>query len=89
MIQIVAYRQQIKVAHCKRVKPQEFKIRDLVLKHVIRSTEEKNARKLGANWEGSYIIITKGGKCSYTLATPDREVLGKQWNSFHLKRYYV
>jgi len=84
MIRIAAYQKQIKTAHHKKVKPRKFQIGDLVLKHVIRSTEERDAGKLGANWEGSYIIIAKGGKCSYTLATQDEEILSKQC-SFHLK----
>jgi len=50
------------------VKVRDFQIGDLVLKHVIRSTDERNAGKLGANWEGPYTVIAKVGKNSYTLA---------------------
>jgi len=85
MIRIVAYQQQIMEAHHKKVKPQEFQIGDRVQKHIIRSTEERDAGKLGANWEGPYIIITKRGKGSYTLVTQDEEILSKLKNSFHLK----
>jgi len=46
----------------------EFQIRNMVLKHLIRSIEERNEKKLGANWEGSCIVVAKGGKGSYTLA---------------------
>ena len=59
------------------MKPREFQIKDLVLKHVIQSTEERDAGKFGANLEGPYIIVAKKEKCSYTLATQDREILDK------------
>ena len=49
-IRIVAYQQQIKAAHHKKLKPHEFQIGDLVLKRVIQSTKERNARKLRPNW---------------------------------------
>jgi len=41
-----------------------FHISDLVLKHVIRSNEEKNVGKLRAKWEGPYTMVIKGGKGS-------------------------
>ena len=66
-VQIAAY-QQVKAAHTnKKVKAREFQIGDLVLKHVIRSIEVKNVGKLGANWEGPYTVVAKGGKGSYTV----------------------
>jgi len=46
-------------------------------------------RKLGPNWEGPYFVMARGGNGSYTLADQDGRTLGKQWNYFHLKRYYV
>ena len=88
MIQITTYQQQIKASHHKKVKPQEFQIGDLVLKHVIWSTKERDVEKLGANLEGPYIMVTKRGKGSYNLTTQDRKVFGKL-ESFHLKWYYM
>jgi len=67
-VRIAAYQQQIKAAHHKKVKAREFLIGDLVLKHVIRGTEEKNMGKFRANWEGPYTMVVKGGKGSYTLS---------------------
>ena len=60
------------------MRPQEFQIGNLVLKHVICSTEERDAGKVGANWKGLYIVVAKEGKGSYTLATQHKEVLSKQ-----------
>jgi len=71
------------------VKPKEFLVRDLVLKRVIQSTRQKNHGKLGPNWDGPYIIIACGGNESYTLADPGGNQLNKQWNPFHLNRYYM
>ena len=87
-IRIAVYQQQIKASHHKKV-PWEFQVGDLVLKRVIQSTKERNSGKLGQNWEGLYFIMARGGNGSYALADQDGRTLGKQWNFFHLKRYYT
>jgi len=56
----------------------EFQVGDSILKHVIQSTQEKNSGKLGPNWEGTYMIVVRGGKGSYTLAGQDGKMLDKQ-----------
>jgi len=56
------------------VKALEFYVGYLVLKHVIRSIEEKNVEKLGANCEGPYTVVAKRGKYSYTLAVQDGKI---------------
>jgi len=71
------------------VKICEYKAKDLVLKHVIQTTWQKDHWKVRPNWEGPYTIIAQKGKGSYTLADQDGKILKKQWNSFHLKRYCV
>ena len=55
-IRIVAYQQQIKASHHKKVKPHKFQIGDLVLRRVIQSTKERNVRKLEPSWEGPYFV---------------------------------
>jgi len=67
----MTYQQQIWEAHHKKVKSREFQVRDLVLKRVIWSKRQKDHNKLGPNWEGSYIVIARGGNLSYTLANQD------------------
>ena len=84
-IRIVAYQQQIKAVHHKKVKAREFQVGDLVLKRVIQSTKERSAGKLRSNWEGPCIVVARGGNGLYTLADQDGKALEKQWNSFHLK----
>jgi len=88
-IPIAAYQQRSRASHHKKVKTREFHVGNLVIKCVIQSTQEKNAGKLGANWEGPYTVVAKGGKGLYKLADQDRRRLNKQWNSCHLKRYNV
>ena len=76
-IRIAAYQQQIQAAHHK-VKPRKFQVGDLVLKRVIQSTRQNDYEKLRPNWEGPYIITTRGGNSSYTLADQGRNQLNKQ-----------
>jgi len=75
---ITAYQQQIRAAHHKMVKPKEFLVGDLILRYVIQSTQQKDHGKLGPNWEGSYIIIARGGNGSYTLTDQGGNQLNKQ-----------
>ena len=56
--------------------------------HHLEYQREKRG-KTHTNWEGPYIVVTKGDKGSYTLADQNGKILSKQWNSFHLKWYYV
>jgi len=74
-IRILAYQQQIQAAHDKKVKPRESKVRNLVMKHVIQGTRQKNHGKLGPNWEGPYIVIVRRGNGSHTLADQGKNQL--------------
>ena len=85
-IRIAAYQQQIKAAHHKKVKTNEFQDMGLVLKRVIQCTKERNVGKLEPNWKG---MDDQDGNGSYTLDDQDGKALEKQWNSSHLKQYYV
>ena len=79
MIQITTYQQQIKASHHKKVKPQEFQIGDLVLKHVIWSTKERDAEKLGANLEDHISWSPKEAKVP-TTGQPKTERYLANWN---------
>jgi len=59
------------------VKPREFQVKDLVLKHVIQNTRQKDHEKLGPNWKGPYIVIVREGG-SYTLTDQGGNQLNKQ-----------
>jgi hypothetical protein len=88
-IRIAAYQQQVRAAHLKKARLRQFNIGDLVLRHVTPGTKDSAAGKFAAPWEGPYTIVGIGGKGSYTLANEDGEVITKQWNVSHLKRFYV
>jgi len=77
-IRIAVYQQQIKAYHHKKVKAREFQVGDLVLSRVIQRTKERNAGKLGPNWEGPYIVLARGGNDSYTLVDQARKTFGKK-----------
>ena len=47
-IRVAAYQQQIRAAHLKKVKPRQFNIEDLVLRHVTPGTKDSAAGKLAA-----------------------------------------
>jgi hypothetical protein len=70
------------------VKSRYFVEGDLVLCKVFENTTEINARKLGAHWEGPYLIskVVKSGV--YQLLTMDGTSIPCSWNSSNRKRYY-
>lgn len=65
----------------KRVKNRHFDEGDLFLRKVYQNTVEWKALKLGANWEGPYVItkIVKPGV--YKLMTMEGEPIPRSWNS--------
>ncbi|CAN6885324.1 unnamed protein product [Brassica oleracea] len=60
----------------------------IVLRKVFQNTVERNAGKLGANWEGHYKIkkIVRPG--SYEIANMQGIKIPRTWNAMHLKKYY-
>lgn len=72
----------------KKVKGRFFQEGDLVLRKVFENTREWKAGKLGANWEGPYLIskIVKPGV--YELIEMSGERVTRSWNSINLKRFY-
>ncbi|KAL0770190.1 hypothetical protein Bca101_035340 [Brassica carinata] len=72
----------------KSVRGRFFQMNDLVLRKVFENTREWKAGKLGANWEGPYLIskIIKPGV--YELTEMSGENIPRSWNSLNLKRFY-
>jgi len=60
-----------------------------VLQEVYSNTEEKNAGKLGARWEGPYLISKVLHPGVYLLKTMKLKEVENPWNAAHLKRYYT
>ena len=61
---------------------------ELVLRKVFQNTTERNAGKLGTNWEGPYKIIKVVRPGSYEMANMQGVKIPRTWNAMHLKKYY-
>ncbi|XP_010420641.1 PREDICTED: uncharacterized protein LOC104706174 [Camelina sativa] len=70
LIRIQNYQQQAAKFYNKKVRPRHFDEGDLVLRKVFENTAELNAGKMGAHWEGPYLIskIGIGGFIKLKLA---------------------
>jgi len=71
----------------RNVRERCFNVGDLVLREVYSITEE-NAGKLGARWEGPYLISKVLHPGVYLLMTMKLKEVENPWNAAHLKRYY-
>ncbi|XP_070032826.1 uncharacterized protein [Nicotiana tomentosiformis] len=89
LIKMAAQKQMIERYYNRKANLRYFKIGDFVLKKVFRSTTTANAGKLSPNWEGPYRIRGIAGKGAYELETMDGKVLPSNWNTVHLKKYYL
>ncbi|XP_010495428.1 PREDICTED: uncharacterized protein LOC104772525 [Camelina sativa] len=72
----------------KKVHNRHFDEGDLVLRKVFENTAEPDAGKMGANWEGPYLVSKVVHPGVYELLTMGGEPVPRSWNSMHLKRYY-
>ena len=55
-LRIALYNRRSKRYFNSKVNERRFKEGNLVLKKILPNTKEVNARVLGGNWEGSYVI---------------------------------
>ncbi|XP_018453716.2 uncharacterized protein LOC108824836 [Raphanus sativus] len=67
------------------VRNRRFHVGDLVLRKVFQNTTERNAGKLGANWEGPYKIIKVVRPGSYEIENMRGVKIPRTWNIMHLK----
>ncbi|XP_070013747.1 uncharacterized protein [Nicotiana sylvestris] len=88
LIQMAAQKQMIEIYYNMKANLRYFKIGEVVLKKVFRSTKATNAGKLSPNWERPYRVRGIAGKEAYELETMDGKVLPSNWNAIHLKKYY-
>ncbi|KAL5702453.1 hypothetical protein ACHQM5_027671 [Ranunculus cassubicifolius] len=86
---LLRYQQNLRKKYNKGVASRRFLPGDLVLRQVFENTRLAGEGKLGANWEGPYLIhyATSGG--AYHLKTIDGEEIQRPWNGMYLKHYYV
>ena len=86
-IRMASYQQQVAKSYNKNVRIRKFQVGDLVLRKVFQNTKELNAGKLGAKWEGPYLVVEDAGKGAYRLSTLDGKEVPRAWNAIHLKAY--
>ncbi|XP_075645755.1 uncharacterized protein LOC142616883 [Castanea sativa] len=67
---------------------QEFPGGRYSLKKVLGAAKDASQGKVGPNWEGPYMIISRHRKGMYYLETLDGKKLNHPWNTEHLKKYY-
>ncbi|KAG7548045.1 Integrase catalytic core [Arabidopsis suecica] len=88
LIRIQNYQNAAAKYYNQNVKERCFNVGDLVLREVFHNTKEKNAGKLGARWEGPYLISKVVHPGVYQLMTMGLKEIQNPWNAAHLKKYY-
>ncbi|KFK32028.1 hypothetical protein AALP_AA6G190900 [Arabis alpina] len=88
LIRITNYQNAAARYYNSKVRIRRFREGDLVLREVFQNTAERNAGKLGANWEGPYKVTTAVRPSVNELATMAGKPILHSWNAKHLKRYY-
>ena len=88
LIRIQNYQHAAAKYYNSNVRHRRFKEGDLVLRKVFQNTAERNAGKLGANWEGPYKVIKVVRPGSYQIANMQDVKIQRTWNAMHLKKYY-
>ena len=72
----------------RKVKPNSFKLDNLVFKKLLPAKKDPTHGKLGPNWEGPYIVSRVIRLGNYELQTKEGKTLQHSWNAEHLKQFY-
>ena len=88
LIRVQNYQQAVAKYYNTNVRSRRFKEGDLVLQKLFHNTVERNAGKLGTNWEGPYKIIKVVRPGAYEIANMQDIKIPRTWNAMHLKKYY-
>ena len=88
IVQLASYQQWLKSYYDKKAKIRQFQLSDLVLRMTFITAQRQGSKKMKPNWEGPYVISQSGGRGSYTLDLIDGKEIPRQWNVYHLQRYY-
>lgn len=89
LLRIQNYQHLAESYYNKKVRARPLELEDLVLRKVFENTKERNAGKLGTNWEGPYKIVKIVKPGVYRLETSTGEQVPRAWNASNLKKYYV
>ncbi|XP_020222101.1 uncharacterized protein LOC109804683 [Cajanus cajan] len=71
-----------------KVKPREFRERDLVWRTTGEARKDPRQGKLAPNWDGPFRIWHNLNNGAYKLEYLSGEPIPRTWNSSHLKMYY-
>ena len=88
LIRIQNYQHAAAKYYNSTMQNRRFNRGDLVLRKVFQNTTERNAGKLGANWEGPYKIENIVRPGSYEIANMQGIKIPRTWNAMYLKKYY-
>ncbi|CAL1412853.1 unnamed protein product [Linum trigynum] len=83
---IISEKIKVAASYNKKVKPRPLEEGDMVLKRDFQRKDEHG--KLGAAWEGPFLIGEKTGPSTFRLATMEGHPISKTWNGMHLRRYH-
>ncbi|GKV34728.1 hypothetical protein SLEP1_g43074 [Rubroshorea leprosula] len=87
-LQTLVYKQKITNFYNKRVRPQLFKVRDLVLRKAGLTGFEIRFGKLTSNWEGLYVVVEVPHPGAYILRDTEGKRVPRVWNVNNLKKFY-
>ena len=82
------YQQKIVKYYDRKVRPNNFKPGDVVLKKLMPTRKDPTHGKPKPNWEGPYIVSRIIQPGNYELQTEEGKTLHHSWNAEHLKWFY-
>jgi len=87
-LDLIDERRDSALVRIQNYRQRRFHEGDRVLRKIFQNTDEPNARKLGANWEGLYLISKVVRPGVYELADLSGKAIPRSWNAMHLRIYY-
>ncbi|GKV36000.1 hypothetical protein SLEP1_g44186 [Rubroshorea leprosula] len=87
-LRTLVYKQKIANFYNKRVRPQTFKVGDLVLRKAGLTGFETRFGKLAPNWEGPYTVAEVPHPGAYILWDTEGNRVPRVWNVNNLKKFY-
>ena len=85
---ITAYQSKVARYFNKKVRIQNFKEGDLVLRKVTQNTRKRSDGVLAPNWEGPYLIRVVVRNGAYKLEDMEAYPVDHTWNADHLRKLY-
>ncbi|GKU85393.1 hypothetical protein SLEP1_g72 [Rubroshorea leprosula] len=87
-LRTLAYKQKLANSYNRRVRPQTFRVGDLVLRKAGLTSFETHFGKLAPNWEGPYVVAEVPYPGAYILVDAGGKRILRVWNVNNLKKFY-